>query len=154
MILLPQCKPWFFLQLLIFQSHCYFGSLLPRPAQRSLKSLEQVYNLTKTAPVSESRSGLVTVFCTWRNQLVWPPMKPSTDHCVLINVIINVHRSHAGMELFSSKPSKYLFRDMLCRRMLSGICRSARSFMIVGVFHHGIAYYTKKRADLKLQLFW
>ena len=35
-----------------------------------LKPIKQVYNPTETAPISESRSGLVTVFGTWRNQLV------------------------------------------------------------------------------------
>ena len=36
----------------------------------TLKLIKQVYNPTKTVPISEFRSGLVTLFATWRNQFV------------------------------------------------------------------------------------
>ena len=40
----------------------------------TLKPIKQGYNPTKTTPISESRSGLVTVFsaCQWQNQLPGP----------------------------------------------------------------------------------
>ena len=58
------------------------------PGQRwHLKPSKEVYNTTKTAPIFESWSELVTAFGTWRNQLVlvllfleslWDNQKPTT----------------------------------------------------------------------------
>ena len=38
----------------------------------TLKLIKQGKNPTKAAPISESRSGLVTVFGTWQNQIPGP----------------------------------------------------------------------------------
>ena len=57
---------------------CSFSSQIVASAAGcpcTLKPLKQVYNPTKTAPISESWSGLVVIFSTWLNQL-WQSTLP------------------------------------------------------------------------------
>ena len=76
MIFLPQWKPRL---LLYFTSAAHFpvkcfpllhvGLASAGLLKGTIKPLKQVYNPTKTTPISKSTSGLVTVFSTWQNQL-------------------------------------------------------------------------------------
>ena len=65
MILLPQWKTRF---LQNFNLAAHFPVKFLLELKGTLTSLQQVYNPTKTAPISKSRSGLVTVLGIWRNQ--------------------------------------------------------------------------------------
>ena len=69
MILLPQWKTRF-LQYFNLAAHFPVKFLLELPVAQgySRAPLNLYYNPTKTAPISKSRIGLVTVLGIWRNQ--------------------------------------------------------------------------------------
>ena len=134
MILLPQWKPLVFrisyFSCSFSSQNCYFCSLLPRPAQGTLKPLKQVYNPTKTAPISESWSGLVTVFGTGQKQLravIWQTQQTQRNLCKLCIVAVDpvknsrqkiVVKNYANIRhhTWKNKPST-LRRDLIMEFM-------------------------------------